>query len=118
KIGIPNLLITAQDDPFVPYEAIRASRAERNRYVTFNAPKYGGHCAFISNESGTERFWAESRIADFCEVLGGKRGNKVPCLHPCVFSSETWKPGVSSFAGPSSAITIKSSQRKPNSPGT
>ena len=73
KIGIPYLLITAQDDPFVPYEAIRASGAEKNRYVTFNAPKYGGHCAFISNESGTERFWAESRIVDFCESLGGKR---------------------------------------------
>lgn len=69
KIGIPYLLITAQDDPFVPYEAIRASGAEKNHYITFNAPKYGGHCAFISNESGTKRFWAESCIVEFCEGL-------------------------------------------------
>ena len=66
RICVPYLLITAQDDPFVPYAAIRASGIEQNRFVTFNAPKHGGHCAFISNEPGPERFWAESRIVDFC----------------------------------------------------
>jgi predicted alpha/beta-fold hydrolase len=72
RIRVPYLLITAQDDPFVPYEAIRASGAEQNRCITFNAPKYGGHCAFISNGSGSQRFWAESRIVEFCERLAGE----------------------------------------------
>lgn len=71
KISVPYLLITAQDDPFVPYEAIRASGIEHNPCVTCNAPRHGGHCAFISNQSGAERFWAESRIVDFCEKLAG-----------------------------------------------
>jgi len=66
NIRVPYLLITAQDDPFVPYEAIRASGVEQNRHVTFHAPKHGGHCAFISSESGNARFWAESQIVDFC----------------------------------------------------
>jgi predicted alpha/beta-fold hydrolase len=66
NIRVPYLLITAQDDPFVPYEAIRASGVEQNRHVTLHAPKHGGHCAFISSESGNARFWAESQIVDFC----------------------------------------------------
>jgi predicted alpha/beta-fold hydrolase len=74
KIRVPCLLITAQDDPFVPYEAIRASGVESNPSVTVNAPKHGGHCAFISGESGRERFWAESRIVDFCVGLVERNG--------------------------------------------
>jgi predicted alpha/beta-fold hydrolase len=30
------------------------------------APEHGGHCAFISQEDGPERFWAEARIVEFC----------------------------------------------------
>jgi len=65
KIRVPYLLITAQDDPFVPYEAILASGAEKNPHVTFDAPPYGGHCGFISAKQGSGRFWAESRIVDW-----------------------------------------------------
>jgi len=69
KIRVPYLLLTAQDDPFVPYQAIRASGADQNPHVTLEAPQHGGHCAFISAESGSNRFWAESRIVDFCAGL-------------------------------------------------
>jgi uncharacterized protein len=69
KIRVPYLLITAQDDPFVPFDAIRASGVENNPCITFVAPRHGGHCAFISNQPGAQRFWAESRIVDFCESL-------------------------------------------------
>jgi len=73
KIRVPYLLITAQDDPFVPYDAIRATGAEQNPHITFAAPKHGGHCAFISNQPGPRRFWAEFRIVDFCESLAVNR---------------------------------------------
>jgi uncharacterized protein len=73
KIRVPYLLITAQDDPFVPFEAIRASGVENNPSITFVAPRHGGHCAFISNQPGAHRFWAESRIVDFCERLVANR---------------------------------------------
>jgi uncharacterized protein len=73
KIRVPYLLITAQDDPFVPYDAIRATGAERNPHITLAAPKHGGHCAFISNQPGPQRFWAESRIVEFCESLAVNR---------------------------------------------
>ena len=66
QVRVPFLLITAQDDPFVPYEAIRASGVERNPAIRFVAPEHGGHCGFVSRHGGSERFWAESRVVDFC----------------------------------------------------
>ena len=66
QIRVPFLLITAQDDPFVPYEAIRASGVERNPAIRFVAPQHGGHCGFVSRHGGAERFWAEVRVVDFC----------------------------------------------------
>ena len=66
RIRVPYLLITAQDDPFVPYSAILSSGVLENPNITLSAPKHGGHCAFISRYSGADRFWAESRIVDFC----------------------------------------------------
>jgi len=66
QIRVPYLLITAQDDPFVPYEAIRASGVERNPAIRFVAPENGGHCGFVSRHGGSKRFWAEERVVDFC----------------------------------------------------
>jgi uncharacterized protein len=65
KIRVPMLLITARDDPFVPFEAIRASGVERNPAIVVKAPKHGGHCGFISDQGGGERFWAEQRVLEF-----------------------------------------------------
>src|ERR1700730_9990958 len=64
----PMLMITAQDDPFVPYESFLAAMVADNRAIKFVAPQRGGHCAFISRQSGVERFWAEARVVEFCEV--------------------------------------------------
>jgi uncharacterized protein len=69
KVRVPLLLITAQNDPFVPFEAIRASGAEKNPAIEFVAPEHGGHCGFISNEDGRGRFWAEQRVVEFCAGL-------------------------------------------------
>jgi predicted alpha/beta-fold hydrolase len=69
KVRVPLLLMTAEDDPFVPLEAIRASGAEKNPAIEFVATKHGGHCGFISNESGNDRFWAEQRVVEFCAGL-------------------------------------------------
>ena len=69
QVRVPTLLITAEDDPFVPYVSFLAARVDRNPAIQFLAPKQGGHCAFISNQGGAERFWAEQRIVEFCEGL-------------------------------------------------
>ncbi len=67
SVSVPLLLITAQDDPFVPYSSILLARVQENPYVQFVAPQHGGHCGFISRFAGAERFWAEERIAEFVE---------------------------------------------------
>jgi uncharacterized protein len=67
QIRAPFLMITAQDDPFVPYASFVAAKISDNPAIRFIAPEHGGHCGFISNRSGGERFWAEQRIVDFCE---------------------------------------------------
>ncbi len=66
QIRVPALILTAQDDPFVPFETFENGNFPVNPNVTVIAPKYGGHCAFISRESGEERFWAEARVVEFC----------------------------------------------------
>jgi uncharacterized protein len=68
-LQVPTLIITAKDDPFVPYPSILAAGAEKNPKITLIAPKHGGHCAFISRQGGTARFWAELQIVDFCDSL-------------------------------------------------
>jgi predicted alpha/beta-fold hydrolase len=66
RIRVPTLLITAQDDPFVPYTIFLKANVAQNPAVTLAAPRHGGHCGFISRNGGAERFWAEQRIVDFC----------------------------------------------------
>jgi len=69
RIRVPFLMITAQDDPFVPYASFLAAKIEENSAIQFLAPAHGGHCGFISKRRGKERFWAEQRIVDFCASL-------------------------------------------------
>lgn len=65
QVRVPTLLITAQDDPFVPFADLVASGLQENPAIQFDAPADGGHCGFISRESGAGRFWAEQRIVRF-----------------------------------------------------
>jgi len=69
QVRVPFLFIAAQDDPFVPYSCFLAAKINENSAMRFVAPKHGGHCGFISNQSGPERFWAEQRVVDFCDAL-------------------------------------------------
>ena len=69
NVRVPMLLITAQDDPFVPFSSFLAARINGIPCVQFVAPAHGGHCGFISKYAGAERFWAEQRIIEFCEGI-------------------------------------------------
>jgi uncharacterized protein len=69
QVRVPMLMITAQDDPFVPYELFLRANPEQNPAIKFATPEHGGHCGFISKRSGAERFWAEQRIVEFCAAI-------------------------------------------------
>jgi len=66
EIRVPTLIIAAEDDPFVPFGPFQNPVILGNRWITLTVPEHGGHCAFISQEDGLERFWAEARIVEFC----------------------------------------------------
>jgi predicted alpha/beta-fold hydrolase len=69
EIQVPALLVTAQDDPFVPFASFFEPAITKNAHVRLLAPAHGGHCAFISRYSGDDRFWAEARVMEFFKML-------------------------------------------------
>lgn len=75
-IRTSTLIITAQDDPFVPFRTFSEAALTKNPSITLIAPRYGGHCGFISNAHNSGRFWAEARIVEYCASLSTiKRGD-------------------------------------------
>jgi uncharacterized protein len=68
----PTLIIAAQDDPVVPFAAFQNGAVRENPNITLLASQHGGHCAFISNEAGQERFWSEARVVQFCQQHAAK----------------------------------------------
>jgi predicted alpha/beta-fold hydrolase len=68
RIRIPTLIIHAEDDPFVPFTPLRDPFIAANPYVLLIATERGGHVAFVS-ANPEERFWAESRLVEFCAMV-------------------------------------------------
>src|SRR5882762_4458008 len=69
EISVPTLVVTAQDDPFVPFASFSKPAIAKNSYLRLIAPVDGGHCAFISRYGGDARFWAEARVMEFFKEL-------------------------------------------------
>jgi len=59
-IEIPTLVVTAQDDPLVPFEMYRRKVFQDNPALTLVAPKYGGHLGFLSRTR--PRFWLDELL--------------------------------------------------------
>jgi len=65
SIAVPTVIITAQDDPFIPVAMFDSSAIRGNHNIRLIAPRHGGHCGFVqSNRSEEDRFWAENRIVE------------------------------------------------------
>ena len=68
SITVPTLIITAQDDPFIPYSMFTVALIQRHPKIRVIAPCYGGHCGFIHwAHNGEDPYWAENRIMDFLQ---------------------------------------------------
>jgi len=66
RIRIPALVITAEDDPFVPPAPFRDPKISSNPCIEVDLCAHGGHCGFVGPPSGEDDgYWAESRIVDF-----------------------------------------------------
>jgi predicted alpha/beta-fold hydrolase len=60
KIRVPTLLLTAQDDPLVPFSVYGHASIGENRRIRLVAPRHGGHVAFLARK--TPRFWADEAV--------------------------------------------------------
>ena len=65
SIAVPTTIITAQDDPFIPYSMFLLPAIKNNPSIRLIAPPHGGHCGFFQGFSnGEDPYWAENRIVD------------------------------------------------------
>ena len=66
RIGIPTLVITSEDDPFIAVPPFRDPRVTGNSSISLVITRYGGHCGFIeSARDGYDGYWAEREIVEF-----------------------------------------------------
>jgi predicted alpha/beta-fold hydrolase len=69
RITVPALIISAEDDPFVPAEPFHDRAIAANGHMTVLLCRHGGHCGFVGRSSGEDDgYWAENRIMDFVEA--------------------------------------------------
>jgi predicted alpha/beta-fold hydrolase len=74
RIRIPALVITAEDDPFVPPAPFRDAKLSANPCIELDVCPHGGHCGFVGPASGEDDgYWAENRIVEFIARRAGAR---------------------------------------------
>jgi predicted alpha/beta-fold hydrolase len=70
RIRVPALIISAEDDPFVPAALFRDPRVASNPLVRLIVTPHGGHCGFAADATATDDgYWAERQIVDFAESM-------------------------------------------------
>ena len=68
RIRVPALVITAEDDPFVPPGPFRSDVLAANRHIELHITEHGGHCGFVGPRRGDDDgYWAENQIVSFVE---------------------------------------------------
>ncbi len=73
RISVPALVITAEDDPFVPSAPFHDPKVTGNPHIELHVCRYGGHCGFVGNHAGDDDgYWAESQIVEFLGRFAGR----------------------------------------------
>ncbi len=66
RVNVPALVITAEDDPFVPSEPFREPAVTGNPHLDVRISAHGGHCGFVGPSSAhDDGYWAENQIVEF-----------------------------------------------------
>lgn len=77
RIQIPTLIVTAQDDPFIPYSMFFISAIQHNPHITLLAPSHGGHCGFYQRFHPQEdSYWVENRMIEFVGKEAHTKGSR------------------------------------------
>ncbi len=63
RIETPTLVVNAEDDPFVPPEALERARAAASPSIDFRTTPHGGHVGFVSGRAPWRcEYWAEELV--------------------------------------------------------
>ncbi len=65
RLARPALILSADDDPFVPADIFRASAVVDHPHITTVITPAGGHCAFVAPPNGDDGYFAERTVIDF-----------------------------------------------------
>ena len=77
RIRVPTLIVSAKDDPFIPFAPFERPEVTANPNVRLIAPTHGGHVGFVSaNGEGEGRFWAEATIVNFARLINEGRPSR------------------------------------------
>jgi uncharacterized protein len=72
RVRVPSLIISADDDPFVPSASFADPAVLGNPHLRVIVTPKGGHCAFVTDRSaGDDGYWAERQILEFASVQAG-----------------------------------------------
>ena len=85
RVRIPTLIITAENDPFVPSHPFRDPAVTGNRWVTLVVTAEGGHCAFLEQrDAHYDGYWAEREIVRFATAheASGVQVKLYPYIEP------------------------------------
>jgi predicted alpha/beta-fold hydrolase len=74
RIRVPALIISAEDDPFVPSAPFRNPVLTSNPAVLVHVTEHGGHCGFVAAATTDyDGYWAERQIVRFVERTSRER---------------------------------------------
>lgn len=65
RVARPALIVSAEDDPFVPPGIFSDRKVTGNAHITCLITKHGGHGAFVAEPNGYDGYWAERQVVDF-----------------------------------------------------
>jgi predicted alpha/beta-fold hydrolase len=77
RVRVAALVITAEDDPFVPSQPFHDPRIAGNPHIDLRISAHGGHCGFVGATSpGDDGYWAENEIVRFFERRANSRNHE------------------------------------------
>jgi predicted alpha/beta-fold hydrolase len=71
KIAVPTLIVCAKDDPFIRLLPETRAKLLANPHISFVETRHGGHCAYLSRDSGNEIHWAEATLIRYLMAVAG-----------------------------------------------
>ncbi|NJN65065.1 MAG: hypothetical protein HC882_09420 [Acidobacteria bacterium] len=68
-VRVPTLVLSAEDDPFVPPSMFEAAKRAKSAHVEIAQPRHGGHVGYV--DRARTPFWAAEAVLDWAAARLG-----------------------------------------------